>query len=98
MALLATGAGVLPVSAQQSAPTGDDTTQRYEWGNGGFGSGRTGVGLSIAGGVPIGARFFVGGRHVRTTEFDLLGSDPSATTWEAGPLVGVALPLQVRIP
>lgn len=89
--LLATGAGVLPASAQQSAPIGDDTTQRYGWVNGGVGSGRTGLGLSVAGGILVGDRLFVGGRHVRTTEFDLLESGPSATTWDAGPLVGVVV-------
>lgn len=89
--LLATGAGVRPASAQQSAPIDDDTTQRYGWVNGGVGSGRTGLGLSIAGGVPVGDGLFVGGRHVRTTEFDLLASGPSATTWDAGPLAGFVI-------
>lgn len=90
--LFGTGAGVLPASAQQSAPIDEDTTHRYGWVNGGLGTGRTGLGLSLAGGVPVGHRLFVGGRHVRTTEIEIsLGptSSPSAKTWDAGPLVGL---------
>lgn len=87
--LLATGAGVLPASAQRSAPARDDTTHRYTWINVGPGAGRTGIGPSVAGGVPIADRFYAGGRYVGRGELDIFGSGPSATTWDAGPLFGL---------
>lgn len=90
--LLLAGAGVFPASAQPSTRTVDDTIQRYGWVNGGIGTGRTGIARSVAGGVPVGDRLFVGGRYVGTKEFDISlapTSSPSASNWDAGPLVGL---------
>lgn len=91
---LALGASLLAVgtaSAQESMRSANDTTRGYTWGNGGIGAGKTGLGLSVVGGVPVGSHLFAGGRYVRTEEFNIsLGptTPPSAEIWEAGPLVG----------
>ncbi len=81
--LLAAGAGVHSASAQQPVFETQDT-QRYLWVNGGLVAGRTGIGIGVAGGIPLGDRAFGGGRYVRMTK--ILSSE---NVWDAGPLVGL---------
>lgn len=82
--LLAAGAGVHSASAQQPVFETQDT-QRYLWVNGGLVAGRTGIGVSVAGGIPFGNRAFSGARYVKMAK--ILSSE---NVWDAGPLVGLS--------
>lgn len=72
---------------QPSAPT-PAPAHRYGWASGGLGGGRTGLGPSLAVGVPLTEHMFLGGRYVHTEEL-VFFSSPAPTTWDIGPLIGV---------
>lgn len=87
-ALLAAGAGVFPVPAQNRTGEADDGPPRYIWINGGVGGGQNGMGTSVAAGVPVTSHHFLGLRHVYTEELRLFGDDPPNSTRDVGFLGG----------
>ena len=88
VAVLVLFACVRPALAQQPADSETAPSPRYGWASGGVGGGRTGLGPSVAVGLPVGKHIFLGGRYVHTEEL-VFFSSPTPATWDVGPLLGV---------